>query len=340
MMLTLPGHWYVAAPSSELGRSPIRREVEGRTLVLFRDEAGTPHALEDRCLHRGMALSAGKVKKGCLECPYHGWRYDGAGQLVEVPALCEGERLPRLTAPGSPTRESDDHLWVWIGDSPPDSDPPRFPGCGQDGWSSFFLHTRFEAPVEVCLENFLDVPHTVFVHPGLFRGKVQRPTRARVRQTESWVEAEFLDEAALEGIGPRLLFPRGARLRHTDRFLLPSTTRVDYTFGEEHGFVITSRCTQREECVVDVTTAISWRLALPSWTRPVVRAFLKNYCRRVIQQDVRALATLGRQWKRFGATSCHTSADLLGPAIHLLRRRAAEGLTEKIDHVRETQLKI
>ena len=60
-MLRLKNYWYIAAPASKLRRRPIRREVEGETLVLYRDETGQCHALRDRCAHRGMALSRGRV---------------------------------------------------------------------------------------------------------------------------------------------------------------------------------------------------------------------------------------------------------------------------------------
>ena len=337
-MLRLNNHWYIAARAQELGRKPIRRLVEGEVLALFRDTTGRPHALLDRCVHRGMALSSGKVDGDCLECPYHGWKYDGQGALRSVPALCEGERLPRATPMRSyPVVEQDHHLWVWIGDRVPRTAPFHFPYCGEPTWRTFFLHTRFEAPVEDCLENFLDVPHTLFVHPGLFRGGTQSPTRARVRRLAESVEAEFLNEAELEGIGPRLLFPRGTVMRHTDRFLLPSISRVDYSFGDAYRFVITSQCTQREECAVDVTTAITWRLPVPGW---LVQPFLRWYCRRVIEQDVQTLRVQGLQIQRFGKSYFHTSADLLGRHIVDLRRKAAEGLRDATEAVRETVLRI
>src|SRR5262245_44231240 len=98
-MLKLEDYWYIAAPSSELLRRPIRRLVEGETLVVFRDSHGRPQALTDRCAHRGMALSGGKVVGECIECPYHGWQYDGDGRVRAVPALCADEPLPELLQP-------------------------------------------------------------------------------------------------------------------------------------------------------------------------------------------------------------------------------------------------
>jgi phenylpropionate dioxygenase-like ring-hydroxylating dioxygenase large terminal subunit len=239
-----------------------------------------------------------------------------------------------------PVYESDQHIWVWIGDETPTEAPFRFPHCGERGWTTFFMHTLFEAPVEACLENFLDVPHTLFVHPGLFRGKDRQPTRVNVRRLAEGVVAEFLDEQPLRGIGPRLVFPKNTIMRHSDRFILPAITRVDYTFGPHHGFVITSQSTQREEYVVDVTTAITWRLPLPGW---LLKPFLRWYCRRVIEQDVAILKILGRQLRDFGPVHTSTVADVLGRHIRGLRRQAVDDpdrLVEEVDIGTETVLLI
>lgn len=337
-MRKLLGYWYIAAPSRELGSRPIRREVEGEALVLFRDSRRAPQALVDRCAHRGMALSRGRVVGDCVECPYHGWQYSGSGALCAVPALCEGERVPQPESMRAfPVIEQDDHLWVWLGSESPRGGPPRFPRSGEAGWKTFFMHTRFEASVEDCLENFLDVPHTIFVHRGLFRGGSLEPTRARISWGPDGASAEFLNEKPLAGFGPRLVFPRGTRMRHVDRFILPSITRVDYEFGDDSAFTITSQCTQRGEFEVDVTTAITWRLPREI---PFLGSFLRWYCRRVIRQDVEVLAFQGEQSRRFGRTQLHTDADLLGRHIARLRRRAAEGLVEERETVEEVTLRI
>lgn len=285
-----------------------------------------------------MTLSSGRVEGNCLRCPYHGWSYDGSGSLREIPARGEdGLRLPAVRVKSYRVAESDRHLWVWIGDHAPQRGPFRFPHAGEKGWTTFFMHTRFEAPVELCLENFLDVPHTQFVHPGLFRGDEPRPTRVEVRRSRDAVEARFLDEVPLEGWAPRLIFPRGTRMEHSDRFILPSISRVDYRLGSEHGFVITSQCTQREEYVVDVTTAIAWRLPAPAW---LARPFLRWYCGRVIQQDVDLLKVQGEQIRRFGHAFVSTPADLLGRHIHALRRRAAEGHEGPVELLEEAVVRI
>ncbi len=337
-MQKLPNAWYIACSAAELGARPIRRVVEGETLALFRDASGRPQAVADRCAHRGMALSAGKVVDGCVQCPYHGWRYDGEGMLKAVPALCEGEPLPLKKALRAfPVREQQGQVWVWTGDEAPKAEPYAFARHGDPGWSSFVMQTRMEAPVELCLENFLDVPHTIFAHPGLFRAGEQHPTKARVTRGADSVVAEFLNEPDLSGWGPRLVLPKGAKMVHTDRFIMPSITRVDYAFGPDAGVIISSQCTQREEYVVDVTTFITWKLRLPGF---VAKPFLKWYCRRVIQQDVDVLKIQGEQIRKFGKGQVSTKADLLGGHIRELRRRALDGLGAGEEVVEEAELRI
>ena len=60
----------------ELGASNVT-EVEtplGKLAVGVVD--GVPFAVSNRCRHLFASLGKGKVAEGCLECPWHGARYD------------------------------------------------------------------------------------------------------------------------------------------------------------------------------------------------------------------------------------------------------------------------
>ena len=46
--------------------------ILGEPVVLFRKEDGTPVALEDRCVHRHLPLSMGRLVGDHLQCHYHG----------------------------------------------------------------------------------------------------------------------------------------------------------------------------------------------------------------------------------------------------------------------------
>jgi len=83
----LENQWHVVARSEDVSAErPTAVRLLGEDLVLWRDGSGGIHAWKDYCGHRGARLSLGCVKKGEIECPYHGWRYDGQGDCTLVPA--------------------------------------------------------------------------------------------------------------------------------------------------------------------------------------------------------------------------------------------------------------
>jgi phenylpropionate dioxygenase-like ring-hydroxylating dioxygenase large terminal subunit len=113
-----------------------------------------------------MALSLGRVTDDHLECPYHGWRYNQSGICALVPSLGELAKLPKIRVRSFPVIEQDGYIWIFPGEPSLPGGPFHFPCFGEKDWTSFKMKTRFAASVEACLENFLDCPHTVFVHKG------------------------------------------------------------------------------------------------------------------------------------------------------------------------------
>lgn len=314
-------YWYIAATSAELGRRPLARTLFGEPLVLFRDSAGRPAALRDRCLHRNMALSAGRVVDGCVECPYHGWRYDAGGRCTAMPAASPSTPAVRAgSLPAWPAVEQDGFVWVHPGPGAPRTAPFRFPHLGAPGWTSFRMQNRFEAGAFACLENFLDCPHTVFVHRGWFRTRDPRPLVAEVRRFRDRVEATFQDEPRGRSLVSALFFPAGPPLVHTDRFLLPTTSRVDYRFTDDRRFIITSQCTPVGDDETAVYTVVSFRFGRLG---PLVRLLLEPVCRRIIAQDVRILRRQTAQIRRFGGPRFTTvPTDLFARHIRALWARA------------------
>jgi len=114
-------HWYIGCASSRLDREPRAVLLLGEPLVLYRDREGKPHALEDRCCHRGVQLSLGTLTpEGCLACRYHGWQYDGSGRCVHVPSLPAGTPVPEgFRVRSFACVEQDHYVWVWMGDGAP-----------------------------------------------------------------------------------------------------------------------------------------------------------------------------------------------------------------------------
>jgi phenylpropionate dioxygenase-like ring-hydroxylating dioxygenase large terminal subunit len=158
-------HWHPVALSDDVGDAPLAARLLEEDIVLWRDREGAPHAFPDRCPHRGARLSLGRVAEGRLECPYHGWQFEGGGRCTAVPAL------PGFVPPAGhrvaihAVREAYGLVWVRL--APGDADLPAFAAeadaplrklnCGP-------YDVAASAPRIV--ENFLDLSHFGFVHEG------------------------------------------------------------------------------------------------------------------------------------------------------------------------------
>lgn len=158
--------WHPVSKAEDLLEDPKQVFVLGERVVIFRNEKGV-HAFKDLCIHRGAALSLGKVKNGNLVCAYHAWEYDCVGACVKIPALPNDRPIPtKARATVYHCQEQYGLIWVCLGDEP--APLISYPENEIDGY-----HTAICGPYEVkanaprIIENFLDVSHLMFVHQGM-----------------------------------------------------------------------------------------------------------------------------------------------------------------------------
>ena len=84
--LGLRNYWYPILQTEELPpERPIQRTALGEDIAVWRDAAGRPQVVRDRCPHRGVRLSRGRVLEGHLQCAFHGLRFDGTGRCTLIP---------------------------------------------------------------------------------------------------------------------------------------------------------------------------------------------------------------------------------------------------------------
>ena len=175
--MLITNHWYAVEFGHEVGDAPVLARVHGHDLVLWRGTDGTVNAQSDVCIHRGGSLAGGKVKDGCVECPYHGWRFDPDGVCVEIPANKEGLPIPKKARVDAyPCVERYGFVWVFLGDLPAEERPPipELDGlefatsANADGYKAVFGEFEWKANYDRVLENAVDIAHTPFVHSGSF----------------------------------------------------------------------------------------------------------------------------------------------------------------------------
>lgn len=326
----LKNYWYVACLAEELGRKkPLARTIMDERLVLWRDAEGRAVAMLDRCLHRNAPLSEGDLFDGCIGCPYHGWTYDRDGACVNVPSAGPEGAPVALRIETFPVRERDGLVWVWMGgDVEPEREPFAMPFYRAPGWRRYYMVTAFDNDVTSLVENFMDVPHTVFVHRGWFRSRSRRAVDMRVERTADSVLVSYEQPDDQIGFTRLLLNPKGLPMTHTDRFYMPNITRVDYLWGEaETGFVITSQCTPVDAGRSMVYTLISYKLPISApLLTPVLQPLLRRYTRAVIEQDVDIMRVHGSVLRHYGERAyASTPADYHHVFIESLRDHAAAG---------------
>ena len=78
-----------AAAASEIAVGTIKEVNVGGTAVALANIAGTYHAINNTCLHRGGPLGEGTLEGKIVTCPWHGWQFDvTSGKSVQNPAAC------------------------------------------------------------------------------------------------------------------------------------------------------------------------------------------------------------------------------------------------------------
>jgi len=174
--------WYPVARSEEVtAEKPLKVELLCLPFVAFRDAAGQAHVLSDTCVHRGGSLGAGKVKDGCVACPYHGWQFDGSGQCVKIPSLGDAKPPTRARVDAYPVQEKYGIVFAFLGDLPEGERPPLYhiEEWGDPAWKPQTFVLDVAAYYERSVENGLDPMHNEFVHPA--QGQPALPPEAQGR---------------------------------------------------------------------------------------------------------------------------------------------------------------
>jgi phenylpropionate dioxygenase-like ring-hydroxylating dioxygenase large terminal subunit len=317
--------WYVACQSDDLKDKPLARSVLGVPLVLFRGASGKAGALLDRCPHRNVPLSLGRVVgAGVLECAYHGWQFETDGRCAHIPGLLTLGAGPKdRRAPAAAVREQDGFVWVYPElDQAPESEPFALPQAGAE-YARVVREVETDASLHATIENALDVPHTAFLHRGLFRGGKPSEIEATVRRSADRVEVQYDGEPRPSGLAGRVLSPGGGTVEHWDRFILPSIAQVEYRLGRDVHFRVTSLCTPENDFRTRMWALVEFRTRFPS---RAVQRILEPFALRIFAQDARILRAQSDTIQRFGGEQfMSTELDFLGPHIWRLLKQAEAG---------------
>jgi phenylpropionate dioxygenase-like ring-hydroxylating dioxygenase large terminal subunit len=162
-------YWIPAGLSSELARdgSPLRLMLLGEKLIAFRDSAGRVGVLDHRCPHRCASLFLGRNEEGGLRCIYHGWKFDVAGNCVEMPSVPPHQDFKhKVRAKAYQVVERAGVIWVYMGSR---SAAPPLPALEildvpEDEIRVSFIQR--DCNYLQALEGEIDTSHFGFLHAG------------------------------------------------------------------------------------------------------------------------------------------------------------------------------
>ena len=287
--------WFAVARADRVGKKPVAVTLLSRPIMLVRLDGEHVVGFEDRCPHRQAPLSAGHVVRGALQCPYHGWKFDPAGTLVELPGMSEGGCLPRIRARTIDVVEHDGLVWARLESSDDVGIPCLVQSLATESRRFLWQATWHAGAVDI-LENVLDPMHTHFVHRGLIRFSAAR--RDIVARCSSMAEGFTVDYAGNEqqsGLIYRLFeSPREFERAH---FSEPGSVQLEYGYRNGSCARISLHVSPESDNRSRVfgTLHIEGRWA-PAWA---VRLFVWPFIRKVARQDAQILALQAANARRF-----------------------------------------
>jgi vanillate O-demethylase monooxygenase subunit len=161
--------WYVAGFAADLNDKPISRRICDELIVIYRGADGRAIALEDRCPHRFVPLSAGVVEGCAIRCAYHGLLFGPDGACVERPHD-DGPMPERLKVKPYPVIERHGVIWMWFG-APEAANPDTIPDfsfiADTERFQTVRGYLKIEGNYELISDNLLDLSHVHYLHPQI-----------------------------------------------------------------------------------------------------------------------------------------------------------------------------
>ena len=162
----IKNQWYAVLDSKQVKKNKLIGVTRlSEKLVFWRDATGAVYCIYDKCCHRGASLCAGKLVDNHVECPFHGFMYDGSGKVTRIPANGKHAKVPEnYRVHAYPARDAYGFIWVWYGEN--QADLPEIPFFEElkTGFSYGGFSENWNVHYTRAIENQLDVVHLPFVH--------------------------------------------------------------------------------------------------------------------------------------------------------------------------------
>lgn len=256
--------------SQSIKKNQVKKmSINGNSYALFRNSDGI-QCIDNVCSHRGADMSQGKVINNCLQCPYHGWEFNGCGKITKVPSLTHTNTFPKK---GNLKHLNivEDGGFIWAKHDNTNEDiPTKY--CSElfdPKWTKVYGEKIVDGNVRDWVLNGVDISHINYVHEfaNEENGKVEN---VEVINKGSHVDCFANVQPKASSFLTKHMQPEVNSYIHS-RFVFPNTTVIRIFLKDPYEFI-----TYTTLCPIDEhRTLISWCLVYPKKS-VLVLPFVKN----------------------------------------------------------------
>jgi 5,5'-dehydrodivanillate O-demethylase len=186
-------YWWPLMTASEMERRWTQRvRLLGEDLVLFKTRRGEYGLIGEQCPHRRASFAYGIPAEDGIRCPYHGWKFDGAGRCLEQPNEPQGSNFKdKVRTTGYPIQELAGILWAYLGPAPAPL-IPRLEPFAVEGAIRLVGKAVIPCSWLQIMENSLDPVHVEWLHGKLYEF-VREGTGEKVATARRHVKIDFTE---------------------------------------------------------------------------------------------------------------------------------------------------
>lgn len=325
----LKNHWYAALPTQKLKQGKMQSmEIFGEPVLFFRNAADEVSAIKDICPHRGIPFRYGQMVGDLVECPYHGWKFDGAGVCREIPSLTSEQKLDctKIRVKSYPVKEQFGIIWIFIGDSNFEQSkcpqPPVLEGFAKDAVPNITQVEIFNCHIDHAVIGLMDPAHGPYVHKSWF----WRSAKSTYEKHKNFgpVSYGFQMKRHQPSKNSKAYKILGGQPTTEITFRIPGTRVEHVKVGEKSFYAVTGLMplNQNQTQIIQMSF---WNMSWLNLMKPVVRAFSHKF----LWQDIDAVTKQQEGLKYDPSLMLINDADTQAKWYYALKKEWTESVETK-----------
>lgn len=308
-------------------KKPLRCLLLNTPIIVYRAQNDIV-AFIDKCPHRGVPLSSGKIINNEIQCPYHGWQFNQLGQCTKVPGLCSELKSAGKALASISIKVKYNLVFACL--QPTDATLPIFkPSHYQsNNHHTFIWQSTMNGELINILENFLDSCHTHYVHQVLLRTQKNRQQiDVDLTVDETSATVTYHDGQSQTGLISKLFEPK--RTHSTASFYYPFNAQIEYFNQNQLHFAISVFiCPMHNQHYKVFSLLTHQQTFIPNFLK---KWLFLPFIKLALKQDKRILQQQHNNLKHFeDNTFASTELDILRPHLERIMRQSSKTYAKQL----------